>query len=367
MVSKINTPHPYEDLPNEAFWRSAVADVSPFNIQDMYKPKFTIGKDTPIAAAGSCFAQHIARNLKARGCNFLDMEQSPPGLSLDQQKNFGFNTYSGRFGNIYSVGQLFQMFQRASGAFKPVETCWEHEGRFYDPFRPAIQPNGFASPEELAADVASHLQCLNQLIRRTEVFIFTFGLTEGWINKEDGSILPTCPGTVVGNYDPDKYKFHNFTHSELLNYAKRFIALASKRNPKMKFIFTVSPVPLTATASGNHVLPATIYSKSVLRGVCGELSETYPQCDYFPSYEIISSHPFGGMFFEPNKRGVTKTGVEHAMGSFFSAHSEISNVQNNPVDGNGITAIMSKPQNSQWAQNDDVVCEEELLEAFGSK
>ena len=41
-------------------------------------------------------------------------------------------------------------------------------------------------------------------------------------------------------------------------------------NPKARLVLTVSPVPLAATASGSHVLPATIYSKSVLRAAAQE-------------------------------------------------------------------------------------------------
>ena len=31
--------NPYEDLPPAAFWRTGVADVSPFSIKGLWKPK----------------------------------------------------------------------------------------------------------------------------------------------------------------------------------------------------------------------------------------------------------------------------------------------------------------------------------------
>jgi len=241
--------HPYENLSARAYWRKAVSDVSPFNIQGLYEPRHVISKDIRIATAGSCFAQHIARNLKKRGYNFLDMELSPPGLSAQSQQAYGYNTYSARYGNIYSIGQLLQLFQRAYGRLTPKESYWENNGRFYDPFRPSIEPGGFESIEELEGDVRAHLDSVKRLIRQAELFVFTFGLTEAWINKEDGSILPTCPGTIAGTFDPEKYEFHNFKYSEVMEQAKRFIAFATRRNPEIKFLFTVSPVPLTATAS----------------------------------------------------------------------------------------------------------------------
>ena len=38
----------------------------------------------------------------------------------------------------------------------------------------------------------------------------------------------------------------------------------------------------------------------------------------FPSYEIISSPPFGGQFYAENKRSVEQDGVNHVMANFFA-------------------------------------------------
>ena len=84
-------------------------------------------------------------------------------------------------------------------------------------------------------------------------------------------------------------------------------------------LLTVSPVPLIATASAEHVLVATTYSKSVLRAVAGSLAERLPDCHYFPSFELISSHPSRGMFFNPDLRTVEQRGVAFVMEHFFKA------------------------------------------------
>jgi hypothetical protein len=41
----------------------------------------------------------------------------------------------------------------------------------------------------------------------------------------------------------------------------------------LRIVLTVSPVPLVATVTGSHVVPATIYSKSVLRIAAQEIAE----------------------------------------------------------------------------------------------
>ena len=350
--------HPYMDLPEKAFWRSAISERSPLELQDVYVPRFEIGPGARIAAAGSCFAQHIGRQFKQRGFAFLDLEPPPPMLPPDEQARFGFGLYSARYGNVYSVRQLVQMFERAEGSFQPQERVWQQGDRFFDPFRPSIEPDGFASEERLEADRQHHLSKVDRLLAQADVFVFTFGLTESWVSPEDGAVLPTCPGTVAGEFDAARHRFHNFGFPEVMEDAERFIRRALDRNPAMKILLTVSPVPLTATASGHHVLPATIYSKSVLRAVCGALYEKYPQVDYFPSYELVSSHPMRAMFFEPNLRSVAAAGVRHVMDVFFAAHG-----------GSGPSARSADPVAARAASgadddDDDAICDEVILEEF---
>ena len=93
-------------------------------------------------------------------------------------------------------------------------------------------------------------------------------------------------------------------------------------NPAARMLLTVSPVPLIATASPEHVLVATTYSKCVLRAAAGSLAERLPDCHYFPSFEIIASHPSRAMFFDPDLRTVSDRGVDFVMEHFFRAIGE---------------------------------------------
>ncbi len=348
--------HPYRDLPPEAFWRSAVSDQNALEIAGLYRPRFAISRETVIAAAGSCFAQHIAREFKNRQFSFLDVEPPPPQLPRDQWHVFGYDLYSARYGNIYSPRQLLQLFQRAYGLFEPSQSVWQTDGRHYDPFRPSIEPSGFVSFEEARVVGEFHLAGLREICERAELFVFTFGLTEAWINAEDGAVYPSCPGVIASTFDERRHRFHNFTYGEILADTDAFIAFVKARNPTVRFLFTVSPVPLTATASGQHVLTASIYSKSVLRAVCGELYGKYEEVDYFPSYEIVAAHPARAMFFESNLRTVSRRGVDHVMSAFFSAHGLSDNVSRSP---------QSQPDADFDNDADDVICDDEILEVFG--
>ena len=123
----------------------------------------------------------------------------------------------------------------------------------------------------------------------------------------------------------------------------------------MRILLTVSPVPLTATASTQHVLAATVYSKSVLRAAAGELYSLHQDVDYFPSYEIVASPFLRTKFFEKNMRSVSKRGVDLVMHHFFAAHELEAAPQRAPQQ-----VAIDVPE-------DDPVCEDALLEAFGPR
>lgn len=346
-------PNPYETQPPRAFWRSAVSERSAIEMDGVYEPRFEISQDMRISAAGSCFAQHIARQFRLRGYTFMDFEPAPPMIDAQMADEFGYGHYSARYGNIYSVRQLVQLFERATGRFEPEDHVWETKSRFYDPFRPSIQPGGFASEAECLLERGHHLGQVAGMLEQTDIFVFTFGLTEAWENTRDGAVLPTCPGTIAGRFDPDVYAFKNFRFAEILEDAQAFIAYARRHNPEMRFLFTVSPVPLTATATDQHVLPATVYSKSVLRAVVGELMMDHDFVDYYPSYELVASHPMRGIFYRPNMRQVASEGVARVMDIFFRAHG-------------GEAAEVEAARAPQAAETSDVHCDEEVLEMFGS-
>ncbi|WP_370247879.1 GSCFA domain-containing protein [Nocardioides sp.] len=364
--------HPYADLPRRAFWRSAISERSALELEGLYEPRFAVDRQDRIATAGSCFAQHIGRNFRERGYGFLDLEPAPALLPKAEHLTYGYGMYSARFGNLYTPRQLVQLFERAEGGRAPVEDVWiEADGRHVDPFRPTIEPGGFADAADYAAARGAHLAAVRRIPTETDLFVFTFGLTESWRDTRDGSVYPTCPGTVHGEFDPAHHEFVNFRHRELLEDFESFMAMMLAANPAVRFLITVSPVPLTATASGGHVLSATMASKSTLRSVCAELVASHSQVDYFPSYELVASHPMRAMFFEPNLRTVARRGVAHVMDYFFTAHGEPSAAAPAapvaaPVAASGAApAGPAVPAGSGSAADDDVVCDEAILEAFG--
>jgi hypothetical protein len=364
-----SSQNPYSALPETAFWKSAVASKDPSEIRGLWNPKFDIKPSHKVATFGSCFAQHIGRALRARGFSWFITEPAPKGMSDANQKIFNYDLFSSRTGNIYTSSLLGQWVNWALED-KPVpEEYWVADGRYFDPFRPVIEPNGFESLEEMRASREHAIAAFRRAITETRYFVFTMGLTESWFNKSKGYEYPMCPGTAAGTFDEAEHQFKN-QHFDLIR-GSLLNAFAKMRavNSKLQVILTVSPVPLTATNSKRHVLTATMESKSILRAVAGQVRAGNPWIDYFPSYEIISSPVFGGRFFAPNLRSVSKAGVDFVMDSFFAdlearfATAETPAQRLNPLN----VLRRRHARVSAEKMDEDVVCEEQLLEAFGKQ
>lgn len=347
---------PYTDLPPSAFWRTGVSDQLFDAIAGLYSRKFVIDRSMKIATAGSCFAQHIANHLRARGFTVIDKEPSPPGLDGEGARRFGYGIYSARYGNIYSARQLRQFIEEAFARYEPADAVWEKGGRYFDAMRPSVEPNGLATSDLVREHREYHLRRVRRVLRSADILVFTLGLTEAWEHAPSGTIYPTAPGTIAGRFDPGLHRFRNFTFDEIHQDMIRAFELCKQEKTGMRFVLTVSPVPLIATASGQHVLQATMYSKAVLRAVAGQLFHDRADVEYVPSYELITSTLSAGRFFDSNHRTVRPEGVEAVMRMFFAQHDSVATEQ---------IAPQPKPTADEKDKADDeAVCEEVLLEAF---
>jgi len=343
--------NPYLGLDEIFFWSSAVAKKNMFDIERLWDPKFKVEKNQKISTFGSCFAQHIGKALVDKGFNFLVTEAAPSGLTEYNAQKLNYGLFTARTGNIYTISLFQQWINWALSESSPPDEVWEKDNRYIDPFRPTIEPNGFDSVDELYQSREITLEAFKEALVSSNLMVLTLGLTESWINDSDNYEYPICPGTLAGTFE----KHHKFLNQDYTFIKKKLTESIQKIrdiNPNINFILTVSPIPLTATMSGNHILSATTESKSILRSVAGNISKKFDFVDYFPSYEIINSTPFRGSFFEPNQRNVNIVGVNHVMKIFFDSLSkkkygafEINAPFTNAIEHNR-------------------VCEEELLNAF---
>ena len=308
--------HPYKGLPANSYWSSAVAARDWFSIEFKPERKFEISEMDRISTAGSCFAQHIARNLPHLGFKHFIAEPAARILSPQRAQELGYGIFSARYGNIYTARQLRQLIEFAFG-LRPAELfIVEENGRWYDLLRPGIQQGGFDSEHDALMDRAYHLGRVKAMFENTELFIFTLGLTEAWFDEPSGVVFPTCPGVRFGSFRPERHKFVNFRVSQIVEDLRWCMAHTRSIQPKMKWLLTVSPVALAATATSENVLTASVHSKSILRAAAGEICDLDELTDYFPSLEICNHPASFGQFLESDLRGVSPRGVAFVMRIF---------------------------------------------------
>lgn len=350
--------HPYRALPPMAHWRRAVAGVPAPEVDPVGSFKFRLSPADRVATAGSCFAQHIGRHLARGGLQYYVAEPGHPLGTPDARAQFGYGLFSARYGNVYTSRQLLQLLQRALGDFTPAEPCWRDAGGGYvDPFRPSVEPGGFAGAAELEADRAQHLRAVRRMFETLDVFVFTLGLTEYWQSRADGAVFPLCPGVAGGEFDPRRYRFGNLSVAEVVADLRQFRERLLAINPRARIILTVSPVPLMATMEPRHVLVSTCASKAILRAAADQLERECAQVAYFPSYEIVCCGFTRGRYFGPDLRSVTEEGVARVMRLFLRHAGGQPAAAADAAD-----AIDAAAQFTQDATHIvDVICDENLL------
>jgi hypothetical protein len=341
--------NPYADAADRQFWSRAMTWPAPGQV-DPVSRAVRIGRDEPVGTLGSCFAQHMARHLARSGGHYLVTEPAPPGLSAEAATQGQYGVFSARYGNVYTVRQAVQLFDRAYGRFTPVDTAWARGDRWVDPFRPQIDPAGHDSPAAVEAARVPHLAAVRAMFEQSRWLVFTLGLTEGWRSRRDGAVFPVAPGVAGGDFQPDEHEFVNFGVDEVRQDLDGFIARLREVNPACRVILTVSPVPLIATYEPRQVWTATTYSKSVLRVAADEAERRHDHVLYFPSYEVITSPAAGGRYYADDLRQVTEAGVRHVM-RLFLQHC---------LNGDASTA--TTPPTAPLQTTADVVCDEETIE-----
>ena len=351
---------PYSLQHKSAFWKNC-RDEPDFLAGDLFKPDHQLHAGASIATAGSCFAQHIGRYVRQSDLRFVDVEPAPNGLSDETAKTYGFNVFSARYGNIYTARQLRQLLEDCVSNTVHDAAIWHHGDAVFDGLRPGVEPGGYASIRELTAHRRDHLGRVRAIFEQADMFIFTLGLTEVWQHTPTGLVFPTAPGVVAGAFDPDLHSFTNLRFTEVMEDLTVAIALMREFAPDIRVLLTVSPVPLTATATDRHVLAATTYSKSVLRAVAEETAMAQDFVEYFPSYEMITGAPFSATAYASNLRSVRQPAVDRVMSVFFGAYADLNKpdmTEPEPIAPADVNAM---------DKEDQLICDELRLEAFAKK
>ena len=289
--------HPYNSLNKNKFWATGVKtsytdDTPKFDLPSLNS---IIGENQSVSSVGSCFAQHIGKNLVEYGVNF----------NTSNLTRVGFESFD--LGNVYTSSQLLMWLKVSLN----LKTLSENNVYFCGTeYKDYLLPHcsGFSKLSELLENRVAVVNDMRETLKKTDLLIFTLGLTELWKSSEE-EILPVCPGVSSGQFDRNRHHFHNLSFKDVSEDLIEIDKLCNELNSSMKILLTVSPVPLTATASEEHILVASMQSKAILRAAVAEHVRKSKISSYFPSYEIITHNQKGDWRFDDNLRTVSAKGV----------------------------------------------------------
>lgn len=117
-------------------------------------------------------------------------------------------------------------------------------------------------------------------------FIFTFGMTEIWRDRETGGVF--WRGIPKEVFQADRHRFENSTFEQNRDNLLELYHLIREHRPDVPIIFTVSPVTLGATFRNDAAVISDCVSKSILRAAVDTvMRQDLPGLYYWPSFEIV--------------------------------------------------------------------------------
>ncbi|WP_223284393.1 GSCFA domain-containing protein [Hymenobacter qilianensis] len=190
--------------------------------------------------------------------------------------NYKVRSLANPFGTVFNPLSACKLLRAAAGE----ETDWQQHlvparGRWqsYDLHATV----GSDSPVELLQHIQELMQRTGQFLETADVVVLTLGTAYAYRLRETQEIVSNCHKVPA-----DQFEKELLTPDEIINAIAETHALLRRRNPKLRFVLTVSPV--------RHIkdtLPLNAVSKSILRVACHYLSELLPDVTYFPAYELL--------------------------------------------------------------------------------
>ncbi|MGB1212706.1 MAG: GSCFA domain-containing protein [Pikeienuella sp.] len=314
---------PYSALPDHCHW-AKTHQVIATEVDPVVAGAFKITPETKVATTGGCVAAHIGPRLSSAGYTFFAPEQPHPILSAGIAARYGYGAASGRFGAIDTPRQLLQLAQRALGQFAPEDDVWMNgAGGFVDPYRPAVQPDGFATRAEFDVARTQMLSAFRRVLREADVFVFAIGATEAWVSNADGAVFPECPGVSAGVFDSGKYTLKSFGADDIAADFSAFMSILKSENPHAKVLLSVSATPLDVSVhTGQSVITTNGLSKAVLRVAADQICQQHKDVHYFPSYEALTGPAARGAYFATDLRTLLPEGVDYVMSLFLRHYTD---------------------------------------------
>ena len=225
----------------------------------------------------------------------------------------GFDTHRNPFGTIYNPVSLAHLITKA--ADKELFTSSEviQSGEFYYLFSAHGDIRGTTAGECLQNANTTLLQTAEYL-RQATVIILTFGTAWSYWYKPNNLLMANC------HKIPQQLILRRmFSVGEIERSLHDMICCVQEKiNPQINFIFTVSPVRHIKEGMRDNNL-----SKSALHLAVQSIVEREKNCQYFPSYEIVTDELRDYRFYAKDMVHLSETAVDYVWQKFYESYFDV--------------------------------------------
>ena len=230
--------------------------ITPVHIS---KPSFDINHAQRILMLGSCFVDEMGAKLQADKFHCLvnpfGVLYNPASIAALLLRSISEREYDDQSPEILFTDGLF------------------HSGMHHSQF-------SSANKKELTDRLNSTLLLVSEWLQQADILIITFGTSYIYRLKDTGMLVSNC------HKQPDSlFLRQRLSAYDIADSWKTLLQLLHSVNPKLRVIFTVSPIRHKRDGLHENQL-----SKAELLLAIDEILQTSPMQDcsyYFPSYEIL--------------------------------------------------------------------------------
>lgn len=286
-------------------------------VSPILEPGFKLDESDSIFTIGSCFARRIEEGLSKVGLDVPAFRIEIPKEELHK----GCITPRA----ILNKYTPFSMTNEVRGAFELIDLNKSllevKEGQFLDQ---QLHAPTLVSLER-AQERRAYINTFNKTaIEGAKLIVITMGLVEAWFDTKADMYINQTPAFHAVKNDPDRFQFEVLSPTAAIAEAISLIELFNKYGaPDHHVMLTVSPIPIGRTFTGNDVIMANCYSKSVLRVAAEVVAQKFPHVDYVPTYEAITLGDRNATWANDNIHVLAGV-VEHNIERIIKAYTGVS-------------------------------------------
>lgn len=333
---------------------------------------------TNLALLGAAGGLDLAAHLRVAGAIVADGEPPPDAASPELAARYGCRRLSARMGEVGSLRALRQVVEAAVGATPPASWIWTRaDGRLVDGLRAEVEPDGVATREELILLRNAHQAALSSVLAMADEVILLLSGAPCVIDALDGGAYAFAPEPGTRLPGGALLQPHLPELATLDDDFRALHGLLLGLNPRLLLRLVMMPVPVDPLAGAADFATRLpwLRQQSDLRVMMAHWQTTLPHVSYLPIWELCTGPLAQSGDYAPQTSSLTPEGGRQAallcMGQMparppvaaqTGTAADISSAETESRKARRARKRADRTQRD--APSRDVICEEELLEAF---